>query len=469
MSKHSYKTAFILSGSTQEATEDKFTSKNIKYKRRHIKSGLDNWLQIIQEVRQYRMTDNLVAIMMYLTEETLFNTCNNGYLEWWPTLLNEMQQVPSLIFVYEDNLKGIFSRIDDIEEEMEKIKSDNRILMFKTEEENAALKREKLEHASAKLDRLNDSVDNIFKVFDLIFASNVEIVPYKKRAERNVRAQEFIDEIDSGIFLRLYVPNGRLASDQFGDWLKLFEGYLQQAEGRDVFIESRKTKNGIIYIFREKDALIDAEQLELAKGNFEGFLNMVQSNPRQAESTLTSMGMNSSTAIDFVAKYAKECRRVTRDLKYETERRWIAIRERCEEELDDILTGDNLLLTSPEGSNPLLSIMNTSGPITINYTNVTAEQGAVIQSIIAQEVNGNIAYTPEDNRLIELFDKYADKLQSLQLKSELDQLKDDSMPEDQRKTSKQKILSFLYKFGKYMGDNAMQVLIAYIEKKALGL
>ena len=81
MSKQNHKTAFILSGAIQEATEDKLTSKNIKYKRRYIKSGLKNWLQIIQEIRQYRMTNNLVAILLYLTEETLFNTCEDQYKE----------------------------------------------------------------------------------------------------------------------------------------------------------------------------------------------------------------------------------------------------------------------------------------------------------------------------------------------------------------------------------------------------
>lgn len=108
MSKQNHKTAFIISGATQEATEDKFTSKSVKYKRRNIKSGLENWLQVIQEIRQYQMTDNLVAILMYLTEETLFNTCDEEYKEFWPILLKEMEKVPSLIFIYEDNLAGIF-------------------------------------------------------------------------------------------------------------------------------------------------------------------------------------------------------------------------------------------------------------------------------------------------------------------------------------------------------------------------
>lgn len=319
-----------------------------------------------------------------------------------------------------------------------------------------------------RINKLNEDADSISEIFNIIFSSNVEIVPFKKRSERNIRAQEFIDEIDSGVFLRLYVPNGKLASEQFGDWLKLFEGYLQQAEGRDVFIESRKTKHGIIYIFREKDILITAEQLELVKNNFDIFLSTLQSNSRQAESMLVTMGMDSSTAIDFVAKYAKESRRIIRDLKYDTERRWLALRERCEEELDDLLTGDNPLLLAPEMPNPLFSIMNNSAPVTIHFANVTAEQGAVIQSLVAGAVNGNITYVPEDNLLIELFDKHVERLQALQLKSELDQLKDDSMPDDQRKTSKQKILSFLYKFGKYIGDNAMKVLIAYVEKQITG-
>jgi hypothetical protein len=76
----------------------------------------------------------------------------------------------------------------------------------------------------------------------------------------------------------------------------------------------------------------------------------------------------------------------------------------------------------------------------------------------------DITYNTQDNQLIELFERYAEGLEALVLKTSLDQLKDKTVPGEERQTARQKVESFLYKILPTVGEKVIEALINYVTK-----
>jgi len=470
LSTETTRTVIILSGTVHEAVEDKISAKDYVYKRRSLNSSVENWAKIVTLIQNLRNSKILIAILAYFTEETLFYTSDKYFDEHWPYILDEITKGPSLIFIYEDNLSGTFSRITEKENQIQDLESKNALQssLFRTPQAEEEYYRRKIEEERESLAQLKVAATRIHSLYKAIYDRNIEVVPYRKRAEINIRAQDFIDEVEGGVFLRLYIPNGKYQAEQFASILRLFENYLQTVEGRPILIETRKTQNGVVYIFRDKDQIINAEEFQHTYNRFEGFMELTQRNSKEAEVILQRLGMKPINAFSLVSKYAKECTRLKLDAKYEEERKLLEIKYRFQNELLEITDGDATRITQAIQLPSVFSLSNNTGPITITLSNLSASDSAVIESIVQQEVNGGVIYTSEDNQLIGLFNKYADTLAAVALKSELDQLKDTSLPTDERKTAKQRITGFLYKVGQVASDVGVNVLTTYLEKLLTG-
>ncbi len=83
-------------------------------------------------------------------------------------------------------------------------------------------------------------------------------------------------------------------------------------------------------------------------------------------------------------------------------------------------------------------------------------------------INGDITYNKQDKELLELFERLATRQDAIVLKSDLEQLKGTGSSEEVRKTAKQKIIGFLYKITPAIGQSALSVLTAYIQKVLTG-
>ena len=149
---------------------------------------------------------------------------------------------------------------------------------------------------------------------------------------------------------------------------------------------------------------------------------------------------------------------------FEFEQKKLALRQRLESEAFEVTNGNIVLEPQTVQPYAFLSFNNNSGAVNINILNPTVNNNAITDSII----NGDINYTSKDKQLIELFQKYTEGLEVIRLKSELEQLKDTSSPEDIRKTAKQKVVGFLYKVAPAIGQTALTVLTAYLEKLLTG-
>ena len=160
------------------------------------------------------------------------------------------------------------------------------------------------------------------------------------------------------------------------------------------------------------------------------------------------------------------------DARHEFERKKLILSQTLENEIFE-QTANSISIIQPSSPNPsLMTMIGNSGPITINIEHLSLKNRSKVQSQIGQIFNGDIEYTSNDLKLLELFERYAEHLHSIELKSALELLKDDSMSEEIKKTAKQRILSFLIKTAKKIGDRAIdfsiKALVTYLEKLATG-
>lgn len=502
-------------------------------------------------------SEELLAVFLHLTERTILRCCRPEYQEIWHSLLMEMKQTATLIFVYEDNLLGKFS---SLEEKLSEWRYDTNLASslfehyYKKFEEEGALKvleeiraqtdkaellvetvqreglkaelfirevklprdiaslllglleavktgRDQLLRSTHKepervdqllrsthkeLERSELLVETIHRIVTEqvyeevqkakqllkdIQVSGVEVVPYKKNAEITVRIQQFLDETENGVFLHIYIPDGRFQADQLASFLRIFENYLQRVEKLDFAIDLKKTKHGLVYLFKSKGEISTLTDMEEAFTRFGIFMDLCQSDPKRAETILAGTGISSTEASNVVSKYIKGYQRLILDTRHELEQKSfefeqkkLALRQRLESEAFEVTNGNIVLEPQTVQPYAFLSFNNNSGAVNINILNPTVNNNAITDSII----NGDINYTSKDKQLIELFQKYTEGLEVIRLKSELEQLKDTSSPEDIRKTAKQKVVGFLYKVAPAIGQTALTVLTAYLEKLLTG-
>jgi len=289
-----------------------------------------------------------------------------------------------------------------------------------------------------------------------------------RRADVIARIDEALEESSRGVFLRLYIPNGRYQSDQLASFLRLFEKYLHQVEGKKFSIDTLKAAHGLTYTFRNAEGIMNFEDIDASVQRFDAFMNLCKNEPQKAEETLAQLGMSPIEALGVISRYTRDYQRIIIDTRHEMEHKKLILSQRLESEIFELVNSN----FSNEGNiispNTLLSLANNSGPIIINIPNISAQHNVFAEQV----VNGDIVYTQNDKILIELFDKYADKLLSVQLKSSLEILKDDSSPEETRRTSKQKIIGFLSKVASKVGDGVIdvsaKVLVAYLDSLIKG-
>lgn len=214
---------------------------------------------------------------------------------------------------------------------------------------------------------------------------------------------------------------------------------------------------------------MNATNMEVAFARFEQFMSLCQNDLKQAEALLLKTGMNPSEASRLLTKYGKEYQRLLLDIEHERERKVLDLRQRLESETLELAHGMSLSVNTSIQPSALLSLSPHAEAISsIMVSNSTVIINPGLQSYVEQAIYGDIHYTTEDKELLELFMKYAQGLEVARLRSDLEQLKDTSLSDVERKTAKQKIMGFLGKVAPAIRQSALTVLTAYVEKILTG-
>lgn len=446
------KVVLLLGNLTQEGVTSKIHSFGYRYEQRLLQSTWRNWLKIEEFITKFGDNDRIITIFTHLYEPVLLYFGIPEYRAIWTRLLTLIKKYRGLIFVYEDNLFGKFTELETLDQRF-RDQYDWYILsgMADTAEQK---KEAYTEHRTELLNQINWAN----KMIEQIHKSGIEIAPYKKNAEITIRIHDYLDEIDSGMFLRLYVPNGRYQAEQFDRLLGMFESYLRNVEKRSFFIETRKTTHGVVYVFKSKDELAVIRELDEAMTRFEDFMRMCQNDTAQAERALTAMGVAQHEANQLVTKYRVNYQRITVDIMRERETKLVSLKYELQSDILELV--NNQVISSSQIVNPssMLSIINPASVI------INIADNKIAQSIIEQQINGDVHYNEHDKELIKLFFEHNERLEATRLKSELDQLKDENTPRETKLTARQRIVNFLARLGEIASEGAVKILVAYLEK-----
>lgn len=423
------------------------------------------WEKRLGVIETLKDSGRLSACIIYLHTSLLLRASKDRYREVFLQILATTRSAKTIIFVYQDNLDGIFSMRDPqsgapmtLDRLEANLNNDN--------SEDSWMNRFRYEGAISRLRDYQSRTEQVNAVLNALYESGAEVCPFLIRSDVTIRLQEFLTDLDGGVFLRLFVPSDRLQSEQLKSLLGVLERYLRQVEGRSFSIDSRKSEKGVAYIFRSTSGSDSLQTLDEAFARFDDFMKLCGDDAAKAESLLKNKGLPAEEASFAVEKYAREYRRLILDTKHEFERKTLVLRQRLEVEVTE--TGLTPTLSWSQETLPsLVTAAATGANIVINIGTVSVVNADKVHTQVEQLINGSVTYNSDDKHLMELFTLYADRLEALQCRSDLDQLKDKSAPEPTRQTAKQRLVGFLrkaaYKSGEVVEKVAVTALSKYLE------
>jgi hypothetical protein len=457
----------------------KATGRQFKIKR--LESTPENWDTICQLFEEFEIRCALVK----LTGTTYEHLANPAYAAARDRLLGQLSRVPHAVFIYE----GLFSSAGKTEDS--------------SPEPSDSASSEHPDHDYEMFGELpfhEPEVDVRRTVDDLLIKHGINVLPYRRNAELTVMASTFIADTEEGLLFRVYIPSGRMWSNETDRLLQLFRDYLMRVGHLSVRLDQQRTERGTIYEFfrstSNKSSEITKEQSQAAPSSgkpqeqslssqfqdFSHLLDLCVSDPDQAEALLRSKDVDAREVTSILTRYSKEARRLHVDIKHEREQKVLAIRQRLESELVDSLpatTAEQTIATLVEaavpsplglgstltGSQQVLQVSTmTGGSITVN---VKPQIVQAINSVIAQEIEGNVHLNEMDRQLLQLISDNAGARAS-ELTSAVRELADESAPQPRRLVAMQRLKGFLHHVAAKVGEVGFGILQTYLEKK-LGL
>lgn len=414
------------------------------------------WLKRAKTLEELILSDELTATIIYLHTSLLLKASKKDYQSAFFKILEQATRSKTIVFIFQDNLDGIFSMrhwetrmpmtLKELENELHEAK-ENKLFRF-----------EHLENAIDRLKEYESRKTEVEKFIASIYEFGVEVAPFYARDDVTIRLLEFLGDIEQKVFLRLFVPDDRLQADQLKSLLSVLERYLRQVENQNFSIDSTKSEKGIVYIFRSDNEGSSLQKLNDAFFRFDSFMTMCGDRPEQALEILKMQGINNIDSRFYIEKYSRDYRRIILDTKHEFERKSLLLKQRLESEIID-QGGQPALSWPKESVSNLVSAVATGQNVEINIRNLNIDNSSKLHTEIEKIINGSIIYNEQDKLLIELFSKYADGLETLQCRSDLDQLKDNTVAEPARRNAKQRLTGFLLKAAKKAGDMAEKIAV----------
>lgn len=406
------------------------------YKRKVLDSSSSNWQQIINIFTESKVS----AALLLLSPRTYKIIVDDDYASQREILFQQLANVPHVVFIHDDLFNG--TRDCELSEEY-----------------------------TYPVDEQRQNVNS------LLFNHSINIITYQKNSEVTLLATKFLNDCETGLMLRLYVPNNQLWAKQTDRLLELFRDYLTRVADIDVRLDETRTKAGVIYELHGDPT--GSVELSNEFTNFSDFMKLCTSDPSRAEAILRDKHINQEKITEILTRYAKEVRRLQVDMKQDREQKVLRIRHRLEAELvDEMPTNVELAMietlieqTIPSNVgafSPLQFNLNSTFGAARNLTlNVNPQFVNTVHGIVAQEISGDFDLNDHDQELLKLFAQYGAQRQG-ELVSALRELKDESAPKPGKLTAKQKIGRFLGAIASKATDIGVNVLKAYIQKQVVG-
>lgn len=402
-----------------------------QYKKKLLDSRPENWETIASLFNEFKVS----SVLGKFSGHVLSLLVNPDYASVRDELFKHIGSVPNQVFVYDDLVQ--VEQTNRIRAELGPYPSQ--------EERDVAL--------------------------EFLRANNVEMVPYRTKAEVTVLAESFLDELDRNLIFRLYVPSGRLWSAEADKFLQLFQDYIAKVDRLAVRLDQKRTDYGVIYEFHGEpppgEANLSAEFQDFSK-----LMDLCATDTEAAAGLLKSKNLDTREVTKILEKYSKEVRRLQLDIKHDAENKIVSIRHRLESELIEFSPTE-------EDWNSIASIVNAVIPAfsaglpapslsfsTLSAANITynfrPQYVNTMNGVIAEEIHGNQHFSPEHHQLLDLI-RIHGGAQTKQLETAVYEVADKGVDQVDRLRAKQRIKAFLIAAGKKTGDMAFSILQKYIE------
>ena len=420
------------------------------------------WEKHAQTLQKLADADDLAGTVLYLHTTLLLKASEPKYRAEFEKILVQAQRSKAIAFVFQDNLDDVFSPRDtETQEPMTVAQLEAELQLAEQSYEEWNIRR--LEGAIRRLNDFEARKADVATLLSILYGADIQVAPFFLRSDTTIRLQEFFHDIEQGVFLRLFVPSDRLQADQLRSLLEVLERYLQQVEGKDFSIDSTKSERGVVYAFRSGTASENLQTLNEAFARFDAFMKLCGDRPERGAELLRMAGVSDDQSTFLVEKYARDYRRLLLDTRHEFERKSLMLKQRLESESTDDPQG--ISVTWPkDGLSSLVGTLATSGNISISVGSLSVVTGQTVSAVIDSVVNGSISYNDNDRLLLSLFDRYTDGLEALQCRSDLDQLKDETVSEPTRQNARQRLMGFLRKSAKKAGEVAETVAVDALTK-----
>lgn len=279
------------------------------------------------------------------------------------------------------------------------------------------------------------------------------------------------------LLFRIYIPAERLYADEADRILALFRDWLNVISRHGVRQSGYRTTAGSVYEFYA-DSRAARWDRDDNFAEFTRFLQLCSANPSSAVDALASTKLGPVRSADFVARFAREVRRLQVDLTHERERRILAIRHDLEEQLvaDGIDLGQlptaqigaliDHMVPGPSPADPLALIAAphspyATAPITLN---ISQQFVSATESTVIQNLHGTSHFGSSARVLLDLIHRLGGEDAPF-LEAAVHELEDTSGRPADRSAARQRLKKFLNKIAETVHEVSIDVLERYLETK----
>lgn len=452
---------FLLIG----ANDSDFSTEKLKvsgayYKRKSLYSHPGNWGKVIDILEDPALT----AVLCKLTGRVFNLIADPVYRDVARDLLMALSKKSNLVMVHDSVLA------DEEEPEGTQIN-----VVEVPDDDDSGVHETYFEYVRS---RYLVTPDRAVKdhVFQLLTECGISLIPYSTNAEMVTLAGSFIDDNESNLLFRVYVPSGRLYASEADRLLSLFHDWLTQVGRHSVRQDGYSTAAGRVYEFFGAPEL-KSQEMSQHFSDFSNFLDLCASDPDAAEGELSNQGLERGLAAGIVTKYGKSVRRINTDLRHERETRMLSIRHRLESDLLEIAEGSVIDASALDavisGLIPNASPLSPLGDVVVSGERARAIASSVIinqqvfnnlQGTVVQNVQGTVHLGVEAREILNLISEHGGSA-SGSLETDVHELEDPDARPAERLGAKARLSSFLVRLAGTVEATALGALQKYVEGK----
>jgi hypothetical protein len=457
------KTALVLDNIDRGTITTALQTNGYTRKLKLLNSSVNNWSSICKILEDD--SSNEIIVLAKFTEHTLFRMCIPEYRNVVEKLLLLLAKKKHIIFIYKDNLIGNFSYFQSVEIKESVFEVDDRedYLYFRDTELDTWLYNNAIDETETEyLTRVKDLIRRI--------NNDLNALPYEKLIDVEISGQNFIENNAEGLMFRIYIPNDRIWSNEFDKFITLFRDYASNIANEELKITQNRTDLGTICSLYSINKDITESEINVLYKEFTSFMDLCASNPKDAENLINELDILEPKKQIILKKYIKESQRLLLDIKQEREIKIISIKHRLQNELQEFDLSKDVIeyIENSVPSSEFSRNLTFLGSQTIQNQTILINPQIIgkVDGIVISELNGNINFTPEEQELNKLIEKFSKNLsEATDLQTSLYELKDNASSKENKRGAWQKLYGFLEKVGDKVGDVGVALLTKYLEQK----